>query len=834
MRNRIPIDQDGLIDTDDGRGASPSPPSSTPAGDTGELPAVGDLGVVFQSPAPPQGASTGGTPGSSPGPVSGSASPFVINVIYDSSVNSAPAAFKTGIQAAVSFLESVITTPVTVNIDVGYGEIDGQALGADALGESETFLNNYSYASIKSALANVDPTAAANLPASAPGSMWLATGEAKALGLAGASSNIDAFAGFSSSFPFAYDPNNRAVAGEYDFIGVVEHEFTEDMGRIDLFGATLAGGGQTFANTYSLLDLDHYTSPGVHTFTGSSPNYFSVNNGVTNLDNFNSNPGGDLGDWASSAGSDSFLAFSPSGEEDVVSQADIAEMNALGFAVTPPPSPPTVTPRNLQETSGEAPVALSTLLTYSDPSGAPAVSWRIQDVASDGTNALLLNGVPLNASVTVTLTAAQFAQLAVGPVTSSHQIWANASDGTFSSTPVNFTVTPPPPAQRPSGSPTVTPRNLQETSGEAPVTLSTLLTYSDPAGAPAVSWRIQDVASDGTSALLLNGVALNASSTVVLTAAQFAQVAVGPVTSSHQIWANASDGTFSSTAVSLTVTPPSPGSGASGPPTVTPRNLQETTGEAPVAVSTLLTYSDPSGVPAVSWRIQDVASDGTKALLLNGVALNASSTVVLTAAQFAQLAVGPVTSSHQIWANASDGTFSSAPVNFTVTPPPSASILPDHGEADSQSSVGAGASQLIFGDSGSPGANPVVIADGGSADLVYSAAPVSFIGSSGTLQLDNSAGFGGQISGFSAQDQIDLRDIVFSPQTAVGYAADPAKTGGNLTVAAGGQAANLALLGNYTGSQFAISSDGQGGTLVTLQQMAPTGDTALATPQKHT
>ena len=106
------------------------------------------------------------------------------------------------------------------------------------------------------------------------------------------------------------------------FIGVVEHEFTEDMGRIDLFGADI--GGTT--NSYSLLDLYHYTSLGVHTYTATATNYFSVDGGTTNLDYFNTNPNGDLGDWASSAGDDSFLAFSPSGEADPVSQTDITEM----------------------------------------------------------------------------------------------------------------------------------------------------------------------------------------------------------------------------------------------------------------------------------------------------------------------------------------------------------------------------------------------------------------------------------------------------------------------------------------------------------------------------
>src|SRR5262249_23328360 len=93
-----------------------------------------------------------------------------------------------------------------------------------------------------------------------------------------------------------------------------------------------------------------------------------------------------------------------------------------------------------------------------------------------------------------------------------------------------------------------------------------------------------------------------------------------------------------------------------------------------------------------------------------------------------------------------------------------------------------GASPLIFNDTASQGVSPIVIADGGSVELAFSAAPVSFIASTGTLQLDNSARFTGQIFGFADQDQIDLRDIVCSPQTSLGYDANPGNTGGTLTV----------------------------------------------------
>jgi hypothetical protein len=88
-------------------------------------------------------------------------------------------------------------------------------------------------------------------------------------------------------------------------------------------------------------------------------------------------------------------------------------------------------------------VALSTHLGYADPANLAAVTWRIQDVCSDGTSALLLNDSPLSAPQPVNITAAQFAQVTIGPVTSSHDIWAIASDGTYSSAPVHFTVSPP-------------------------------------------------------------------------------------------------------------------------------------------------------------------------------------------------------------------------------------------------------------------------------------------------------------------------------------------------------------------------------------------------------
>src|SRR5262249_43386185 len=150
-----------------------------------------------------------------------------------------------------------------------------------------------------------------------------------------------------------YDNSDGVSSGQYDFYGVVAHEFTEILGRMDLFGATIGGT----PNGYDLFDMFHYTAPGVHTFTGTSTNYFSINNGTTNLDNFNLDPTGDPGDWAGSAGNDSFRAFSGSGVANGISQADLATLSALGYSLVSPTSFAVVA-TTAQAVQGGSPVTL--------------------------------------------------------------------------------------------------------------------------------------------------------------------------------------------------------------------------------------------------------------------------------------------------------------------------------------------------------------------------------------------------------------------------------------------------------------------------------------------
>jgi len=118
---------------------------------------------------------------------------------------------------------------------------------------------------------------------------------------------------------------------------------------------------------------------------------------------------------------------------------------------------------------------------------------------------------------------------------------------------------------------------------------------------------------------------------------------------------------------------------------------------------------------------------------------------------------------------------------------------------------------------------PTTIDSGASVEIATaSAQSVDFAntsGTNGTLVLDNSAGFTGQVSGFAGDgtvansDAIDLKDVNFATATET-YTENSAGTGGTLTVSDGTHTANIDFAGNYGLANFRFSSDATGGTLI--------------------
>ncbi len=135
---------------------------------------------------------------------------------------------------------------------------------------------------------------------------------------------LDGSVGFDSTASFTFDPNNRAVAGKVDFIGLAEHEISEVMGpfRSRTKWRTV---GKIFANRFF-----RYSSPDALDLVPENGAYFSINGGTTIINTFNGTGGGDLSDWAGRL-YDSYNAFLTSGVELPVSAGDITVLDVIGY-----------------------------------------------------------------------------------------------------------------------------------------------------------------------------------------------------------------------------------------------------------------------------------------------------------------------------------------------------------------------------------------------------------------------------------------------------------------------------------------------------------------------
>ena len=248
-----------------------------------------------------------------------------INLIWDSSTSNAPISFRSAVQQAADILSTTILNNITVNIQVGVDSIGGQPMDAGAAGVAypTSLYANYSQTVSQlshAAIQNGELSLASVLPVADPsaGNFDISNAEAKAFGMINPNaSGIDGATGFSSTI---------FTDGYSDIVDVALHELTHALGRINRD----VSAGITW---YDPLNLYTYSAPGIlwNPVNTSTPGYFSLNAGLTNLGNFSTS---DLSDFMPA--SDAFSAVE-NGMATLTS-LDKSVLQSLGFLLNAAPS----------------------------------------------------------------------------------------------------------------------------------------------------------------------------------------------------------------------------------------------------------------------------------------------------------------------------------------------------------------------------------------------------------------------------------------------------------------------------------------------------------------
>jgi hypothetical protein len=282
---------------------------------------------------------------------------MLIKVTFDASVKNNPnaAAFEACAEGVAKFFDTQFTNAITINWDVGWGEVDGSSI--PAFGGAESFSNyttsEYTYAQIRAAFAAHDTTAdeasaLASLTTTDPtngGKFQMTTAEAKALGLDTQTTGIDGWSGLDSSSTWIYNTTNttgaNVPAGDSDAFSFLAHELSEVMGRQMNFAPT---DPYNYGGTYYPYDLFDYTASGARSFRSDViDRYFSDDGGKTNTGQHyfnNDSANGDPFDWLPNGARGSYLpngaadSYDYAGSIGAVSGTDLRLMDVLGYDPT--------------------------------------------------------------------------------------------------------------------------------------------------------------------------------------------------------------------------------------------------------------------------------------------------------------------------------------------------------------------------------------------------------------------------------------------------------------------------------------------------------------------
>ena len=283
-----------------------------------------------------------------------------INPVFEQSwINSAPAGATTVVNNVIAEFERDFRNPVTINIQFGWGDINGGSVGG-SLGVTSfpqvenaspfpTGVAQYSLAQTKGFYATavglqpnntVLATANANLPAAYPNgsnssSFFISDPQYKALtGVAQNADTIDAYNGYGSGFAWDFS-GGPPGPGKFDFTSVVEHEVSHAMGRVDWgFYPGTHGENPPFLTP---LDFFKYTCNTTNLDPTFNQTCFSFDGGNTNPSGRRFNDNSDSGDWLNNGNLDSNDAFLGTNQFATFTPVDLIEMYALGWDPAPEP-----------------------------------------------------------------------------------------------------------------------------------------------------------------------------------------------------------------------------------------------------------------------------------------------------------------------------------------------------------------------------------------------------------------------------------------------------------------------------------------------------------------
>jgi serralysin len=283
------------------------------------------------------------------------------------------ASFEADIEKAAGILSTDIRNKITVNLSIGYGELDGQRL---TNGEAEGGVDGGaldSYSTVRSDLINAGALGAKTLPTESSingqSSVAVWSAQEKLFGqLSPTASGLDGSAGFATDI--------QTITGKDVLVGVALHELTHALGRLP------------YGPQPDIFDFFRFTSPGHRLFSDAIPApaaYFSINGGVTAIADYgvNSDPSDFLNPYDSPPSNltpeDPFDEYYDAKTRQTLTGVDMKQLRVLGFDVSKP-APNDLFADNLLNNLGDGNVAEFAMNNGTpgwEAHGSAAAAWQV-------------------------------------------------------------------------------------------------------------------------------------------------------------------------------------------------------------------------------------------------------------------------------------------------------------------------------------------------------------------------------------------------------------------------------------------------------------------------